>query len=137
MPTYYDVLGVSEDADTEEIEAAFRSALASAQSEAEEAEDTADVAARMRALVEAYQVLSNPAYRAAYDVKREKKEPIPIPKPVAGSKLFRALKAGGSTLVKDVKEQYENDPTIKEDFDRSIQLGRKVARAARFLRFLR
>ena len=77
------------------------------------------------------------AYRAAYDLKREQKEPFPVPKPIAGSKLFRALKAGGSTLVKEVKEQYESDPTIKEDFDRSIQLGRKVARAARFLRFLR
>ncbi len=136
MQTYYDVLGVSEDAESEEIEAAFRRALASAQSEADEAE-TADVAARMRMLAEAYEVLSNPAYRAAYDLKREQKEPFPVPKPIAGSKLFRALKASGSTLVKDVKEQYESDPTIKEDFDRSIQLGRKVARAARFLRFLR
>ena len=136
MQTYYDVLGVSEDAESEEIEAAFRRALAAAQSEAE-AGDTADVAARMRVLVEAYEVLSNPAYRAAYDLKRAKREPFPVPKPVAGSKLFRALKASGSTLVKGVKEQYENDPTIKADFDRSIQLGRKVARAARFLRFLR
>ena len=136
MQTYYDVLGVSEDAETEEIEAAFRRALASAQSESDEAE-TADVAARMRTLAEAYEVLSNPAYRAAYDIKREQKEPFPVPKPIAGSKLFRALKAGGSTLVKDVKEQYDSDPTIKADFDRSIQLGRKVARAARFLRFLR
>ena len=42
-----------------------------------------------------------------------------------------------TTLVKDVKEQYENDPTIKEDFNKSVDLGRKVARAARFLRFLR
>ena len=136
MQTYYDVLGVSEDAEPEEIEAAFRRALASAQSPTEEG-DTADVAARMRELVEAYEVLSNPAYRAAYDLKREQKKPFPVPKPIAGSKLFRALKASGSTLVKDVKEQYESDPTIKEDFDRSIQLGRKVARAARFLRFLR
>ena len=136
MQSYYDVLGVAEDAEPEEIEAAFRDALASAQEEADEG-DAADVANRMRVLVEAYQVLSNPAYRAAYDVKRAKKETFPVPKPVAGSKLFRALKAGGSTLVKDVKEQYDNDPTIKEDFDRSIQLGRKVARAARFLRFLR
>ena len=135
MQTYYDVLGVSEDAESEEIEAAFRRALASAQSGADEAE-TADVAARMRMLAEAYEVLSNPAYRAAYDLKREQKKPFPVPKPVAGSKLFRALKASGSTLVKDVKEQYESDPTIKADFDRSIQLGRKVARAARFLRFL-
>lgn len=136
MQSYYDVLGVAEDAETEEIEAAFRDALASAQAEADEG-DAADVADQMRLLVEAYQVLSNPAYRAAYDVKRAKREPFPVPKPVAGSKLFRALKAGGSSFVKDVKEQYENDPTIKEDFDRSIQLGRKVARAARFLRFLR
>lgn len=136
MRSYYDVLGVSEDAETEEIETAFRSALASAQEQADEG-DATDVAEHMRLLVEAYQVLSNPAYRAAYDVKRAKKEPFPVPKPVAGSKLFRALKAGGSTFVKDVKEQYENDPTIKEDFDRSINLGRKVARAARFLRFLR
>ena len=136
MPSYYDILGVSEDAETDEIETAFRRALASAQSEAEE-DAAAEVAARMRTLAEAYEVLSNPAYRAAYDVKREKKEPFPVPKPIAGSKLFRALKASGSTLVKDVKEQYESDPTIKADFDRSIQLGRKVARAARFLRFLR
>ncbi len=136
MPTYYDVLGVAEDAESEEIEAAFRDALATAQSAADE-DDAIDVAARMRVLAEAYEVLSNPAYRAAYDLKREKKEPFPVPKPISGSKLFRALKAGGSTLVKDVKEQYDNDPTIKEDFDRSIQLGRKVARAARFLRFLR
>ena len=34
MPSYYDILGVSEDAESEEIEAAFRRALASAQSEA-------------------------------------------------------------------------------------------------------
>ena len=136
MQSYYDVLGVAEDAESEEIEAAFRSALAAAQSVAEE-DAAADVATRMRTLAEAYEVLSNPAYRAAYDVKREKKEPFPVPKPVAGSKLFRALKASGSTLVKEVKEQYESDPTIKADFDRSIQLGRKVARAARFLRFLR
>ena len=136
MQSYYDVLGVAEDAETEEIEAAFRRALSSAQSVAKEIE-AADVAVRMRMLAEAYEVLSNPAYRAAYDLKRAKKEPFPVPKPVAGSKLFRALKASGSTLVKDVKEQYDSDPTIKEDFDRSIQLGRKVARAARFLRFLR
>ncbi len=136
MQTYYDVLGVPEDAEPEEIEAAFRRALASAQADTDE-DDATEVAARVRVLVEAYQVLSNPAYRAAYDVKRAKKEPFPVPKPVAGSKLFRALKAGGSTFVKEVKEQYDNDPTIKEDFDRSIQLGRKVARAARFLRFLR
>ncbi len=136
MPSYYDILGVSEDAESEEIEAAFRRALASAQSVAEE-DAAADVAARMRMLAEAFEVLSNPAYRAAYDLKREQKKPFPVPKPIAGSKLFRALKASGSTLVKDVKEQYDNDPTIKADFDRSIQLGRKVARAARFLRFLR
>ncbi len=136
MPSYYDVLGVAEDADTEEIAAAFRRALAAAQADAAQCE-TADLAAGVRTLVEAYDVLSNPAYRAAYDVKRAEKKPLPVPEPVAGSKLFRALKAGGSTLVKDVKEQYENDPTIKEDLDRSIQLGRKVARAARFLRFLR
>ena len=136
MPSYYDILGVSEDAESEEIEAAFRRALGSAQAEAE-SDATADVAARMRTLAEAYEVLSNPAYRTAYDLKREQKKPFSVPKPIAGSKLFRALKAGGSSLVKDVKEQYDNDPTIKEDFDRSIQLGRKVARAARFLRFLR
>jgi curved DNA-binding protein CbpA len=136
MQSYYDLLGVAEDAEAEEIEAAFRSALVAAQAEAAEG-DAADVAARTRVLVEAYEILSNPAYRAAYDVRRAKKEPFPVPKPVAGSKLFRALKAGGTTLVKDVKEQYDNDPTLKEDFDRSIQLGRKVARAARFLRFLR
>lgn len=136
MQSYYDVLGVSEDADTEEIEAAFRSTLAAAQAAADK-NDAADVAAGVRLLAEAYQVLSNPAYRAAYDVKRAQREPFPVPEPVAGAKLFRALKAGGSTFVKDVKEQYDNDPTIKEDFDRSIDLGRKVARAARFLRFLR
>ena len=136
MQTYYGVLGVAEDAETAEIEAAFRRALAAVQSDAA-AGDAADVAAQTRLLVEAYQILSNPAYRAAYDVKRAQKQPFPVPKPVAGSKLFRALKAGGSTFVQEVKDQYENDPTIKEDFDRSIDLGRKVARAARFLRFLR
>ncbi len=136
MQSYYDVLGVSEDAEAEEIEAAFRRTLAAAQAAAPE-NAAADVAAGVRLLAEAYEVLANPAYRAAYDVKRAQKAPLPVPKPIAGSKLFRALKAGGSTLVKDVKEQYDSDPTIKEDFDRSIQLGRKVARAARFLRFLR
>ena len=59
MPSYYDILGVSEDAESEEIEAAFRRALASAQSEAKE-DEAADVAARMRMLAEAYEVLSNP-----------------------------------------------------------------------------
>ncbi len=136
MQSYYDVLGVAEDAEADEIEAAFRRALASAQAEAE-SDATADVAARMRTLAEAYEILSNPTYRTAYDLKRAQKEPFPVPKPIAGSKLFRALKASGSTLVKDVKEQYDKDPSIREDFDRSIQLGRKVARAARFLRFLR
>lgn len=136
MPSYYDVLGITEDAEAEEIEAGFRRALAAVQAQAAETE-AGELAARVRMVAEAYHVLTNPAYRTAYDVKRAQREPFPVPKPVAGSKLFRALKAGGSTLVKDVKEQYDNDPTIKEDFDRSIQLGRKVARAARFLRFLR
>lgn len=136
MRTYYDILGVSEDAETEEIEAAFRQALTLVPAAAAE-NAAADVAAGLRVLAEAFEVLSNPATRAAYDVKRAKKDPIPVPQPVAGSKLFRAIKAGGSTFVKDVKEQYDNDPTIREDFDRSIDLGRKVARAARFLRFLR
>lgn len=136
MQTYYEVLGVSEDAETEEIEAAFRRTLAAAQVAAPKYA-TADVAAGVRLLGEAFEVLANPARRAAYDLKRTKKAPLPVPQPVAGNKLFRALKASGTTLVKDVKEQYENDPTIKEDFDKSVDLGRKVARAARFLRFLR
>ena len=114
MQTYYDVLGVSEDAESEEIEAAFRRALASAQSEADEAE-TADVAARMRTLAEAYEVLSNLAYRAAYDLKREQKETV------SGTEANRGIKALSRVESKRIHPRQRCEGTVRE---RSHHQGR-------------
>ncbi len=134
MKDYYAALGVTPHATEEEIAAAFRERTAAI--DPARADDPA-VQAAVQALVEAYEVLSNPTYRALYDAKCLLQERFPLPAALKESKLLRALRAGGSTFIRDLQEQYAQDPTLREDFSRSLRVGRTVAKAVRLLRFLR
>ena len=61
MPTHYEVLGVPEGASGEEVRQAYRRLVKAAHP------DLAGDAARFRLITEAYDVLSDPAQRTAYD----------------------------------------------------------------------
>ncbi len=61
MPTHYDVLGVPEGASGEEVRQAYRRLVKAAHP------DLAGDAAQFRLITQAYDVLSDPAQRAAYD----------------------------------------------------------------------
>jgi curved DNA-binding protein CbpA len=64
-PDLYQVLGVARDASAGQIALAWRRRARAEHPDARPAD--ADAASRFRALAEAYQVLSHPARRAAYD----------------------------------------------------------------------
>jgi hypothetical protein len=66
MPTYYEILGVENDCDQEEIKKAYyRQALLYHPDK----NDSTDAGEKMRQLNEAYQALSDPSRRAEYDAK--------------------------------------------------------------------
>lgn len=65
MEDYYDVLGVSRDASAEEIKKAFRRLARETHPDANPGDREAE--ARFREIAEAYEVLSDPNRRAAYD----------------------------------------------------------------------
>ncbi|MEF8907996.1 MAG: DnaJ domain-containing protein [Haloarculaceae archaeon] len=64
MTTYYDLLGVSPEASTEEIERAYRERLKEAHPDVSDAADASD---RTRRLIEARDVLTDASERARYD----------------------------------------------------------------------
>jgi molecular chaperone DnaJ len=65
MKDYYDILGVARDASTEDIKRAFRRLARDTHPDANPEDPAAE--ARFRDIAEAYEVLSDPAKRAAYD----------------------------------------------------------------------
>ena len=77
-PDLYQLLGVSRDASREEIALAWRRRARDEHPDARPAD--ADAAARFRALAEAWQVLGDPARRAAYDsaLTRERQPAIRV-----------------------------------------------------------
>jgi curved DNA-binding protein CbpA len=76
-PDLYQLLGVAPDATAEQIALAWRRRARAEHPDARPAD--ADAAARFRALAEAYQILSDPVRRAAYDraLAREQ-QPAPV-----------------------------------------------------------
>jgi molecular chaperone DnaJ len=67
-PSYYDILGLSPEADAEEVKRAYRR-MAMARHPDRNPGDP-EAARSFRRVVEAYEVLGNPRARAAYDAKR-------------------------------------------------------------------
>jgi len=65
MPDYYEALGVSREAPQDEIKSAFRKLARETHPDANPDDPGAE--ARFRTIAEAYEVLSDPAKRAAYD----------------------------------------------------------------------
>ncbi|MBT8198736.1 MAG: DnaJ domain-containing protein, partial [Acidimicrobiia bacterium] len=65
MKDYYEVLGVSKDADDSEIKKAFRKLARDTHPDANPDDPGAE--ARFKEIAEAYEVLSEPSKRAAYD----------------------------------------------------------------------
>jgi len=65
MPDYYEALGVTSDAPQDEIKSAFRKLARETHPDANPDDPGAE--ARFRTIAEAYEVLSDPAKRAAYD----------------------------------------------------------------------
>ena len=80
MATYYEVLGVDQDADTEEIQRAYRHL---ARRHHPDVAPDAD-RATMAAINAAWAVLGDPARRKVYDTALGRPEPPPRPAPQAG-----------------------------------------------------
>jgi DnaJ-class molecular chaperone len=134
MKDYYDILGVQAEAEPAEIKAAFRQQVQAWHPDVNQSPEAAE---RLRALVEAYEVLSVPEYRAAYDAARRASEPFPLPAALQQSKWFRAFRTGITTFAREVQENYLNDPAFRQEWEQSVRLGRTLARAARLLRLIR
>ena len=75
MPTHYDTLKVSRDAPIEVIQAAYRSLAR--KYHPDHASRTADSEAAMKAINAAYEILGDPARRAAYDRELARHAPTP------------------------------------------------------------
>ena len=99
-PDLYQLLGVSREASREEIAQAWRRRARDEHPDARPAD--ADAAARFRALAEAWQVLGDPARRAAYDsaLTRERQPAIRVtvrrPPGSAGTPLVRTARAAAA-----------------------------------------
>ena len=78
VPTYYEVLGIPDGASDEEIRHAYRRLVKAAHP------DRAGDIAQFRLLTQAYEVLSDPALRAAYD---RSLRPAPVAAPPAPAAL--------------------------------------------------
>ncbi|MDN5696794.1 MAG: J domain-containing protein [Rubrobacter sp.] len=73
-PTYYEILGVSEDADKDEIRAAWLPLIQSIHPDHESDQQAREEATRQSALVnEAYNTLKNPRQRARYDAELQRR----------------------------------------------------------------
>ena len=102
-PDLYQLLGVARDASREEIALAWRRRARAEHPDARPAD--ADAPGRFRALAGAWQVLGDPARRAAYDraLARERQRAAQVPaapgrvpvRRVAGRRLGRHNAAGG------------------------------------------
>lgn len=65
--SYYEILGITSDAQNEDIAKAFRQLALRYHPELNQDSHTSDCARRFRQVAEAYEVLSNPNYRKPYD----------------------------------------------------------------------
>ena len=77
MPTHYEVLGIAEGASEEEVRQAYRRLVKASHP------DLAGDPARFRAVAQAYDVLSDPARREAYDRRLGRSGPEPLAAPPA------------------------------------------------------
>jgi curved DNA-binding protein CbpA len=79
QPDLYLVLGLSPDASRTEIAHAYRRQARAVHPDAQPSDP--DASARFRALTQAYEVLSDPSRRDAYDQHRVPAKPAPGPSP--------------------------------------------------------
>ena len=80
MPTHYEVLGIAQSASEEEVRQAYRRLVKASHP------DLAGDPARFRLLTQAYDVLSDPARRAAYDRRLGRPGPEPLAGPPASGR---------------------------------------------------
>ena len=77
MPDLYQLLGVPREASREQIAQAWRRRARTEHPDRRPAEAGEEASGRFRVLAEAYQVLADPARRAAYDRALERPQPAP------------------------------------------------------------
>ena len=89
--SYYDVLGIPQDADEETIRSAFRNLARRYHPDAGEGSSSE----RFRQLVEAYEILSDPAERRLYDLSLRpvRQRAVPVEPMVAGPEPMRSTQA--------------------------------------------
>jgi molecular chaperone DnaJ len=94
VPDLYGLLGVEQGASSEELALAWRRRARDEHPDARPSD--ADAPGRFRALAEAWQVLGDPARRAAYDRCLARAEPAAFPLPGAASRVpVRHLRSPG------------------------------------------
>jgi len=104
-PDHYQLLGVARGASREEIAQAWRRRARAEHPDRRPAEAGDEATGRFRALADAYQVLADPARRAAYDRTLEREQPAPgtvapaARVPVRHSGGARRPAAGGRPLA--------------------------------------
>lgn len=107
FPNYYSILGVSPDADIEEIRHAYRQLARRYHPDLNPRSPTAEL--RMRTINKAYEVLSEPHKRAQYDaqlqafLRRKKGERTPSPISKQHSEKFTLFESGLEFVEKGIR----------------------------------
>ena len=114
--TYYEILGVSRDASTEEITSA-KNALAKVYHPDANMHSDVDTTAYMQEILEAYRVLSNPDKRKKYNQKLFGKK----------ERVFRTY------TMTDLKEEDSDIPSFVTYWNAASKLGETIDRSVRLM----
>jgi len=129
MGTLYDVLGISQQTNAEQISRAYRACLDSMTAETSNPSNAENDLIRAKAIKEAYAILSSPARRDAYDARlAEKANPIVMiiekpPLPWAAI-LFSSVFV--IAIIAFVKIRNKEVDTVKAVIDAQTSLAEKV-----------